>query len=329
MAQLAAEEAKEGKMRGAGDFEAEEIEGKEERLIQEEGVIMRQEKESHIGKRNKSHAMKLRKMKADRELFSSKAIGASSLNENSSKDWRNISVILSSHEKSSEHLGNFQNWKELELRLKKQKTFDEENLCGIKQQEEYWQQILQRLIALVRVLSGQNLAFCEANEKLYSAGNRNFLKCIEYLALFDPVMKEHLRKISDHETHVHYPGKRLQNELIQILANAVKENILEAAHSAKYFSIILDFTQDASHVEQMTMIILFVDVAKSANVDNDEVLINKNWGGVVPLKEKTGAFMMESILQELEGTSFSENLRGQDYDNGSNMKDKTMVYKGE
>ncbi|CAM4560165.1 unnamed protein product [Lepidochelys olivacea] len=101
------------------------------------------------------------------KLFRNQAIGIP-LTENGSKDWENISSILSSHERSTEHLECFQNWKELELRLKKGKTVDEENLCVIKEKEEYWQQILERLIALVRFLSGQNLAFCGhgRNEKL-------------------------------------------------------------------------------------------------------------------------------------------------------------------
>ncbi|CAM5104381.1 unnamed protein product [Natator depressus] len=115
----------------------------------------------------------------------------------------------------------------------------------------------------------------------------------------------------------------MQNELIQILANAIKKKIIEAAHSAKYFSIILDCTPDVSHIEQMTMIICFVDMEKSVNEDNVEVLIKEHFLGFVPLKETTGAFMAETILQELKTMSLSvENLCGQGYDNGSNMKGK-------
>ncbi|CAM5144655.1 unnamed protein product [Natator depressus] len=136
-------------------------------------------------------------------------------------------------------------------------------------------------------------------------------------------MKEQLCKITAHETQVHYLGKNTQNKLIQILANAIKKKIVEAAHSAKYFSIILDCTPDVTHVEQMTMIIRFVDMEKSADEDNVNVLIKEHFLGFVPLKETTGAFMTETILQELDTMSLSvENLRGQAYDNGSNMKGK-------
>ena len=51
------------------------------------------------------------------------------------------------------------------------------------------------------------------------------------------------------ETPVHYLGKDIQNDLVQLLSNAVKQKILASAHVAKYFSIILACTPDAGHVE--------------------------------------------------------------------------------
>ncbi|XP_063819320.1 zinc finger MYM-type protein 1-like [Pseudophryne corroboree] len=192
----------------------------------------------------------------------------------------------------------------------------------IKQKEKYWQQILERLIALVRVLGIQNLAFRGTNEKLHTAGNGNFLKFIEYLALFDPVMDEHIRKIRDKETYVHYLGKDIQNELIQLLSNIIKEEILKSAQAAKYFSIIIDCTPDVSHVEQMTMILRFVNIA-SLTDDCEPVRIKEHFLGFLPLKETTGAGMTEIILHQLEEMSLPvANLRGQGYDNGSNMKGK-------
>ncbi|XP_065454591.1 uncharacterized protein LOC135984077, partial [Chrysemys picta bellii] len=131
----------------------------------------------------------------------------------------------------------------------------------------------------------------------------------------------HMEAVWNMKMKVHYLGKNMQNELIPILANAIKKKIVETAQSAKYFSIILNCTPDVSHVKQMAMIIRFVDMEKSADEDNVDVLRKEHFLGFVPLKETTGAFMTETILQELETISLSvENLRNQGYDNGSNMK---------
>jgi len=71
----------------------------------------------------------------------------------------------------------------------------------------------------------------------------------------DPIMHEHLRRVSNEEIHVHYLGKDIQNEIISILSATVREKILASANAAKYFALILDCTPDVSHVEQMTIII--------------------------------------------------------------------------
>ncbi|CAM4475658.1 unnamed protein product [Caretta caretta] len=124
--------------------------------------------------------------------------------------------------------------------------------------------------------------------------------------------------------HVHYLGKGIQNELIQLLSNAIKQKILASARAAKYSSIILDCTPDAGHVEQMTMNVRFVDRPTSETENETEsVCIKEHFLGLVSLTETTGAGMTETILHQLEEMSLPiENLRGQGYDNGSNMKGK-------
>ncbi|XP_065650519.1 52 kDa repressor of the inhibitor of the protein kinase-like [Hydra vulgaris] len=195
--------------------------------------------------------------------------------------------------------------------MRNNKTIDAEHLRLVKKEEQYWQQILKRLMALVRVLSMQNLAFRGTHEKLNTAGYRNFLKFVEFLALFDALMDEHLRKIKDNETHVHYLAKYIQNELIHLLFNAIKQKVLTSARDAKYFSIIIDCTPDSGHVEQLTMIIRFLDVI--SNPENGiaaTASIKEHFLDFVPLKEITGAGMAETIIKQLGKMSLSiENIK--------------------
>ena len=81
----------------------------------------------------------------------------------------------------------------------------------------------------------QNLSFHGTNENLYSANNGIFLKFVEYLALFDLIMNEHLHRVKDQETMVCYLKKVIQNELIQLLAGTIKQQILTHTNSAKYY----------------------------------------------------------------------------------------------
>ncbi|KAG2466264.1 ZMYM1 protein, partial [Polypterus senegalus] len=99
------------------------------------------------------------------------------------------------------------------------------------------------------------------------------------------------------------------------MGNAVLKKIVADVQSAKYFSIILDCTPDASHQEQMTMIIRTINVG----VTPEE--IQECFVGFLPVESSTGQSLAEASLTKLEELELClQNCRGQGYDNGSNMK---------
>uniref|UniRef100_H2ZZP6 Uncharacterized protein n=1 Tax=Latimeria chalumnae TaxID=7897 RepID=H2ZZP6_LATCH len=174
------------------------------------------------------------------------------------QDWKNLSIVLNKHENSPAHLESFQKWKELETRLNTNTTIDDKNQRIIKAETQHWQNVLERLIALIRVLGTQNIALRGTSDKLFEPNNGNFLKFVELMGMFDSVIKEHIRRITSHEIHNHYLGKNIQNEIIQLLATHIKETVLSALKKAKYYSVSLDCTPDISNIEQMTLIVRFV-----------------------------------------------------------------------
>ena len=100
------------------------------------------------------------------------------------------------------------------MRLLKNKTINKNVEEQINREKDHWKILLLRIIAVVKNLGKNNLAFKGQNEKIYQENNGNSLSLIEMIAEFDPVIQEHIRRIQGDEIHNHYCGHKIQNELI-------------------------------------------------------------------------------------------------------------------
>ena len=246
---------------------------------------------------------------------------------NGCNDWKNLSKTLLLHEKSPHHMDTYLQWKEMEARFRESQCIDRINQRLILQEVQHWRDVLERLIGLIRTHAAQNLALRGTSDKLFDTNNGNFLKFVEYISTFDPVMKDHLRRIqtesSDSIKYVHYLGKNIQNELINLLGTHVQNIILGDAKKAKYFSIILDSTPDAGHVEQMSLVIRFVTALEKDENHQGRVDVREHFLDFIPLQDTTGAGMADILSTTLDkhGLLLS-NIRGQGYDNGANMSGK-------
>ncbi|XP_076898712.1 uncharacterized protein LOC143552344 [Bidens hawaiensis] len=174
-------------------------------------------------------------------------------------NWKHSSIRLKDHESSIEHMKNMKQWFEMLKRLKCKETIDKVAYEQFKKERYYWREVIFRILALVKFLAKNGLAFRGSYEKLYQKSNGNFLGLIEMLEEFDPIIKEHVRRIMNDELNVHYLGHNIQNELI----------------------------------------------------------------GFLVVDDTTGKGLFDVTLEELKSLGLDvNNMRGQGYDNGSNMKGK-------
>lgn len=238
-------------------------------------------------------------------------------------DWRHLSLTLKRHETSVSHNENIKAWINLNNTLKTNTAINQIQLRLLDVEKKHWYEVIERIIAIIQYLSRQCLALRGKSNKLFEHNNGNFLKAIEMISKFDPVMREHVRRIQqvqDKSKHfVHYLGDQIQNEIIDLLGSTIKTKILNMIRKSKYFSIILDCTPDVSHKEQITIIIRFVLM----NNDSKKVEVCEHFIGFCPITNSTGEGLCQFLVELLLKLNLNIcNLRGQGYDNGANMRGK-------
>ncbi|GJQ92838.1 zinc finger MYM-type protein 1-like protein [Tanacetum coccineum] len=240
-----------------------------------------------------------------------KGVGKGLLTNEGFSDWAHLSTRLKEHEVGLEHITNMATWFDMRRRLRKNETIDKVAHEQFEKERDHWMKVLLRIISIVKFLAKHNLAFRGTNEKLHVNSNGNFLGLIEMLEEFDPFIKEHVRRITSDEIHVHYLGHRIQNELIQLLALGIRSQIIQKIKQAKYFSVILDCTPDTSHQEQMSLILRYVNVSSTC------VSVEESFLGFLNVNDTTGQGLFDVTQDELKSLDLDiDNVRGQGYDNG-------------
>ena len=102
------------------------------------------------------------------------------------------------------------------------------------------------------------------------------------------------------------------------MANEIKEEIRRKILKAKYFLVILDCTPNLSHEEQMSIVIKCVDVEDASKVKMEEFFL-----GFIKVDDTSRLRLFKRLEDTLVDLKLNiDDIRGQSYDNGSNMKGK-------
>ncbi|XP_033225714.1 zinc finger MYM-type protein 5-like [Belonocnema kinseyi] len=112
------------------------------------------------------------------------------------------------HENAKNHRGSFAQWKEMELNFIKNKgVIDARILSQIEAEKLDWGEFLTRIFHCIKFLATQNLVLRGLRESLHMLGDSNvgnFLDLLKLIAVFDPVLKEHLKNAESHPGSTSY-----------------------------------------------------------------------------------------------------------------------------
>lgn len=233
--------------------------------------------------------------------------------------WKKLSERIPDHENSQNHKYCFCSWKTLELSLGKG-GLDKNLQDQLAKEESHWHKVLTCIVDAIMFLAKQGSPLRGSGEQCDFSDPRSgkFLNTIELISHYNDDLREHIERHK--KGQLSYFSWKIQNEFLEIIAEKVRESILDDIKEAQYFSLIFDSTPDISHSDQMTEIIRYVKMTESGPE------IFESFIDFFVVNDKTGFGLAEEILKRVKINGLDmNNCRGQSYDNGANM---AGYYKG-
>ena len=224
-------------------------------------------------------------------------------------DWKHPNLI-SQHESSANHRSSL-------LALFSRQAVSGTVDASLERQyldtRNYWRNVLQRLVSVVSLLAERGLAFRGSDDLVGSPANGNYLGIIELISKFDPFLAQHIQlHANSGKGHTSYLSKTVCEELINIMGKTVLKKIIREVTDAYYFSLSVDSTPDISHVDQLTIIVRYMQPVKEEPTER--------FLGFVPILSHSGESLANTVLEFLRDTGIDiTRCRGQTYDNASNM----------
>uniref|UniRef100_A0A8C2HB86 Uncharacterized protein n=1 Tax=Cyprinus carpio TaxID=7962 RepID=A0A8C2HB86_CYPCA len=168
-----------------------------------------------------------------------------------------------------------------------------------------------KTVAEVLLLTAtQNIAQRGHHETEEADNRRKFLESLEMIAKHHPVVEKKMKE----KQNAKYTSSVIQNEILECLANMVREEIIQEVNESEVFSVITDETKDLKKKEQFSLVLRyyyngavhesFLDFQQATRLDAEGI------------KDK--------IIHCFEryGLEYRSNLVGQGYDGASVMSGK-------
>ena len=164
------------------------------------------------------------------------------------------------------------------------------------------------LMDVTRTLARQDIAF-RGDGKLEQNGNFN--QVVALVARHCPLLNSWLKNRSSRAYNISYMSPKSQNEMIKLLADDVRQRVIEDIKQARMFGVSADTTPDLSKVDQMTVVCRFVG---TDGTPKERLLSMK------PVISKTGNDTAKDIIDVLNSHSLdTDELCFQSYDFAATM----------
>ena len=149
------------------------------------------------------------------------------------------------------------------------------------------------------------------DESKTSLNQGNFVELLKLIGKHDPVIA---RKAVELPQNAKYTSPQIQNEVLQILADMVRKEILEEVKEAGEFSLMADETKDVAKTEQISFVLRYFYKGS----------VHESFLTYKAAESLNAEGLSKTIVSTLEsfGLDYKENLVGQGYDGAAVMSGK-------
>lgn len=215
--------------------------------------------------------------------------------------WKKLSESLKKHDKSAHHTQSFQTYKMYKISSQNVHShIIQQHTLQINEHREYIKKVIDILLLLAR----QGLPLRGHRESETCRNRGNFLELAEHSAKYDSSFKSNFNKSTN------YCSPEIQNELLQISANAVINIIVQKVESCGFFSLMVDEARCFKE-EQLSITIRFA-------VDLE---VEEHFVGFVDCSVSRDAISLQNLILDFLEEKKLGNLPivGQSYDGASVM----------
>ena len=213
---------------------------------------------------------------------------------------------LSRHSNCNSHRQAELAWSQYKLNSKKGTTIAERlgsaRSVTISQNRHY----LETIADIILLCSRQEIALRGHRESSNSMNRGNFLEILHFIAKQDPAVKHRLENGPKNAT---YTSPEIQNSILHIMADILQQKISLAA---RVYSILADETKDCSKVEQLAIVLRYVEVSTAC--------VHEHFLTYVKAESLNAEGLSSYILETLQKFGLDpKNIVSQGYDGASVM----------
>ncbi|XP_034093508.1 zinc finger MYM-type protein 1-like [Gymnodraco acuticeps] len=215
---------------------------------------------------------------------------------------------FSVHARSDTHVNAMIAWTEYKSMAGRNTTIlgmmGDENQKQVTENQKY----IKTLADILLLTATQNISQRGHDESETSKNKGNFLEILDVVSKHDPLVK---RRLSQGPRNAKYTSKGTQNEMLECLAEIVREDIIKEVKESEHFFILADETKDMKKIEQLSLVVRYYynGVVQESFLEYQQA------------EHLDAASLTKKIISCLEkyGLEYKKNLVGQGYDGAAVM----------